>query len=401
MTKRRVRVVVSMAMLTSLLWMTTPAVAAGCDPDHVTQWGKTWRVTPTGTDDTANIQCAIDAAAGVHGSTVQLMAGRFRAAMLTMTDMVSGTFQGAGKAITTLEALPDLECQKQRMEVGHAATWILVEQGEVTVRDITLEVTDPTPCAITFEDQSSELSGAILQFGGGGVVAGSDCGNPPVYEVNGRVQDVRLLAPDLSEGEAVMHGVWVSGSFHCDGVSLSAAVTGDVEVVSSTFVNSTFAVAASGFTDGTITMGGSPWDANTVIGPVGFFGQDLDGSAVVVSHNDLSVTFGGVFGVRTHDVLVHANVISGTGLAAVYHGIANDASGGWTITGNDVTGFEGTVADYWLGAGTFADRLATNDATDTVLDEGTDNTIVRPAIIPRRRAGTAGQVRFLGGLVAR
>ena len=50
---------------------------APCDVNRVFHFGKIWVVLPTGTDDTANLQCAFDNAATEHSSTVLLTDGTY------------------------------------------------------------------------------------------------------------------------------------------------------------------------------------------------------------------------------------------------------------------------------------------------------------------------------------
>ena len=68
----------------------------------------TFTVSPTGSDDTANIQAAFDGcAADGPGCTVQLTKGTFLVAQIVVHEF-SGKFQGMGERWTTVEALPDL-----------------------------------------------------------------------------------------------------------------------------------------------------------------------------------------------------------------------------------------------------------------------------------------------------
>ncbi len=85
------------------------AVASGCDRDYVSQDGNVFTVSPTGVDDTANIQCAFDAAvAQGPGSTVQLEAGTFYLSRDIVVVNFDGSFKGVGKGLTIVQNLDDV-----------------------------------------------------------------------------------------------------------------------------------------------------------------------------------------------------------------------------------------------------------------------------------------------------
>jgi hypothetical protein len=77
---------------------------APCDPNHVLRSGKVWQVLPTGTDDTANLQCAFDQAVTVPGSTVLLAGGTYYTGQVAVSGFV-GTFRGIGMNHTIVKTL--------------------------------------------------------------------------------------------------------------------------------------------------------------------------------------------------------------------------------------------------------------------------------------------------------
>ena len=110
---RSLSCVLRLAVLSSLYVTLAPggawATASGvCDGVHVKQRGKSLTVSPTGTDDTANLQCALDrgTAAG-RGATVNLTSGTFHTAQLRAFNF-QGTLRGDGMDSTILENLPNL-----------------------------------------------------------------------------------------------------------------------------------------------------------------------------------------------------------------------------------------------------------------------------------------------------
>lgn len=82
--------------------------ARPCNPAYVGLNGNTIRVSPTGVDDTANIQCAFDWAIDRGpGMTVRLAPGTFHTAQIYVYDF-HGSFRGSGADKTLIVNLPNL-----------------------------------------------------------------------------------------------------------------------------------------------------------------------------------------------------------------------------------------------------------------------------------------------------
>src|SRR5436190_18568156 len=71
------------------------AQAAGCDPEYVAQSRQTFVVASNGVDDTANLQCAIDAASAFEDGLVQLLGGTYRTGQLVVSRL-HGAIRGMG-----------------------------------------------------------------------------------------------------------------------------------------------------------------------------------------------------------------------------------------------------------------------------------------------------------------
>lgn len=112
--------------------------------------GHTIRVQPpNGVDDTANVQSALDmAAASGRGVTVQLAPGKYRTKQL-LTFNFHGTFKGAGKHQTTIEALPNLVVDCPDICAGyqlldpnaknyHWSSYIMFVEGDIDLADLTI-----------------------------------------------------------------------------------------------------------------------------------------------------------------------------------------------------------------------------------------------------------------------
>lgn len=98
-----IALVSGLALFTGDAYADTP-----CDSANVVQSGDVLTVSPTGVDDTTNIQCAFDTAVATGpGVDVQLAKGTFHTAQIVVNDF-HGKFYGAGSKYTTVINLPNL-----------------------------------------------------------------------------------------------------------------------------------------------------------------------------------------------------------------------------------------------------------------------------------------------------
>ena len=140
------------AICLSLMIAITPAaIAAG----ELTQFV----APPNGTDDTANIQAALDACvANGPGCTVQLQTGKYLTRQLVEYNF-QGTFKGMGNTRTTIEALhnltvniPDPVVYGECLPNTTTCLWpslIIFVDGNIRVSDLSIHVTAPPGTATT------------------------------------------------------------------------------------------------------------------------------------------------------------------------------------------------------------------------------------------------------------
>ena len=121
---------------------------------------KTFTVSPSGGNDTANIQEAFnDAVAAGPGSTVQLTAGRFTINDILVTGF-QGTFQGAGKDRTVIDCPPG----GVQLENGMPVPFLLgFQDGAVTLSDLSFDVTPSVPAASWYG--GDYLNSVVFLFG--------------------------------------------------------------------------------------------------------------------------------------------------------------------------------------------------------------------------------------------
>jgi hypothetical protein len=133
---------------TVLFFHTTPSLAQTvCHAAEVKLGDNYIQVAPTGSDDTENIQCALDLAVEKRISEIRLTQGEFFIGSLSVQDFV-GTLQGGGKdhtRLTVLDQSVDCAASAARGEATAAMKFI---GGEPRIRWLTLSVgSNIWPCA--------------------------------------------------------------------------------------------------------------------------------------------------------------------------------------------------------------------------------------------------------------
>jgi hypothetical protein len=145
--------VTPIAVVASLVLLAEAAPAGAyeaCDPTLVVQTGTTIRVKPTGTDDTANLQCAIDTAILIGpGVVLQLEQGTYRTSQLVATGF-EGVLTGAGSAKTVLVNRPELAVAETWAESMPSSgnPWpslLAFVNGDFTVSNLAIRITGQQP----------------------------------------------------------------------------------------------------------------------------------------------------------------------------------------------------------------------------------------------------------------
>jgi Right handed beta helix region len=142
-----------------LLLFTICLVSVASAQQQLSHSSNTYYVkSPNGSDDTANIQAALDACVvRGKGCTVQLAAGRYFTKQLVAYNF-QGTFKGMGKDRTTIEALPNLPVNlvdwyesacAPNLTTCRWSTLIMFVDGDIHVSDLTVKITAPPGTATT------------------------------------------------------------------------------------------------------------------------------------------------------------------------------------------------------------------------------------------------------------
>jgi len=373
---RSLSCVLRLAVLSSLYVTLAPsgawATASGvCDGVHVKQRGKSLTVSPTGTDDTANLQCALDRgiAAG-PGATLNLTSGSFHTAQLIASNF-QGTLRGNGINSTILQNLPNLPVAVDFRFFPPSAgnLWpslLAFVDGRFTVTDLAIHVESKVGSEPTTGWSVFGLP-MIKSLAHGFVVLGKRAeASFSRVSVQGQPSDDWLFGVNLYngiffEGFIGADPAPLAGSFTVRDSSFSGLGSGtpivnlkDAEVViaHNTFVDVLLGMDGGDVTDSTLTFVGnsvrSLWNGLD-LADNGFQPRGASGSRLVIAAN----RFTGASGPRVELTF-------------------GDDVGCWLVL-NDTSAVTG-IGTY-LGPGTKGCVVITQDP-GSVVDDGTGNLVI-------------------------
>jgi len=174
--------------------------SVGCNDTFVTLSGEELviDVTPTGSDDTVNMQCALDAAVADGIPVVRLSAGTFFISSLSVEGF-KGTLEGKTKISSIISVLDNSVDCVAMADSGRTPSVIKFIKGEPRIRFLTL--TADHPCM-----GASRISN-FLHFTGGSANA-ADCTNDVIFAA---VDRIILEGTDATSGPFVGISVWPEG----------------------------------------------------------------------------------------------------------------------------------------------------------------------------------------------
>jgi hypothetical protein len=336
-----------------------------CAPVYVSTVGMDITVSPTGSSDTANLQCAFDAAvASGPGVNVRLVAGAYHTGLIVVNGF-HGQFTGAGSDKTLIYNLPDLY---------------------VTPVDFYFEppsAANPSPYLFAFLDGQIEISNLAFSIGGGDETTGwSIFGiSPPIRQLAAAVVfegthtdasvDQVLVAGEADAsslfGYSIFNGIYFEGFIG----EVPPLLSGTFRVTNSTFRAIGSATPYSNITNATVVLSHNVYE--DVMDAVD--GTDAIHSTVEFSHNQVNANTGfwlyNMF--QPEDVgstfIVRNNHFQGQ------NGILFDQTFGadnhCLIQGNHVNQVSGI--GVMLGAGTRGCTVVGGATKTNVLDLGTGN----------------------------
>ena len=281
------------AFLGLLCLLAAPALASA----------KTIYVTPSGKDDTHNIQAAFNAAVEAGpGSVVQLGAGHFYANNIVVQDF-RGSFTGAGQGKTVIDTLRGLNPKAPGLAFPADAHGVL----------------EPFPSFFAFGNV--RVSGMTFDISAAHPAAKWNCNYTPTFSWSDNVGDVVLVTGSASTafthvGFVAHPGLAFGWPYNVDAaIEITGPVTiypiqgyafdwgppvaGTDSVTACDFENMYLGVSALVF-EGTLTVGGSP-TAGNVFGNIGFCAlgaQAGGGQKTTFTFNQVNGTSSGsLFGV--------------------------------------------------------------------------------------------------------
>ena len=466
-----------------------------CSPLPALASAKTFSVSPMARARTtpAHIQEAFkDAIAAGPGSTVQLTAGTFTVNSTIYVQNFTGSFKGAGQALTTIDmtgiGTVGLTLDKHGKPVQPWPFLIGFGGGTVAVNGMSVDITSDSPAA-SWNDQfwdapSADSLEAVF------LVTGSASASFDKVGVTASANDANGADGYNAHAAIYVSGTqqnWPASSEYAGAPEVWPTTGGSDRVTRCSFTGD-FGVWAWGLTRGSLTVGGSAAEQN-VFNEFFFpcMMTDNSNSDIVVSHNQLQASYGGGVGLyqswvafsapvpplpaprylisansmlateeanfvwveddsafwgvahrlsativgnnvdMQDDVITYGadaaidgwfadgiqvlgNHIWGTALAGVEVGTEWDTSvfsafapaSGWQITGNDFSGLSpvnpylsGAAPDVWLGPDATHCLVVGGLKPTTVLDQGTDDTLINVTKLTDPPAATATPMNAL------
>jgi hypothetical protein len=234
---------------------------------------------PNGTDDTANIQAALDTCVAYgKNCTVQLAGGTYHTRQLVAYNF-QGMFRGMGRSATTIQAIYPLpvnprdifydgECKPNTTTCLYPELIIFVN-GNIEVSDLSMMELAPPGEATTgwfFKGMESTDLVATMSF----------LGNLPTFATIDRV-DVQAMTDSspTSSGFNLLNGIQVAGELPRSSKPFDYYVlSGSLTVRNSSFNTMFDGVGAGQLTSSHFIIGGSPSTGNTFENVLG--GMDLE-----------------------------------------------------------------------------------------------------------------------------
>ncbi len=426
--------------LLSLLFLSIPAsswaqTSVGCDDAYVTLAASDLivDVQPTGTNDTVNIQCALEHATDVGVPIVRLKAGNFFISNIIIENF-KGTLQGVTRASTTLTIIDtSIDCvamfddgmtpvaikfirgeprlRYMRVVAGTAC----IPAGEITLYAIvhfTGRYADDASCSndvifgavdrVDFIGPGRDEQGllmAVLAAPEGEILGGckdtllgtfklnqssiSDVGIG-VYtamrsgaQVDVNFTDFNQLGYSVAIANSNQSTTVTSNVFTTDGESLRfSSSTGIFVGLSNSFAPTTTRLVVN---NNTFNFSGAPSDVLDVIN-VAEFGDSTQAVSLAVTNNIFNISGNniiGILGVDIDNAAVSANTFSGYGWTGItVNSYRRDVSG-WVITANNGFGsYTSDSADIVIASPQVSQTIVGPGQGASIIDSGTGSVIL-------------------------
>ncbi len=238
----------------------------------------TFTVTPSGGDDTANIQAAFDdAIAAGPGSIVLLTPGQFYTNAI-IAENFYGTFMGAGMGLTKIDVLRGLDSGAPGVSSPYGPHLFTFIGGDTYISDLCLEITPYSP-AEPWGPGWDDLLAPIL-------IAG---------DINSRIEDVKFTGHEGTVLYDPWHPLFSVKSFNVRvGVEYGGGLptTGRHIVTKCDFNSLWLGITAHGLMNCEFTI-----KSNSIKeGAIGIINAEVDNSKLEISRNYIETNyFGGIW----------------------------------------------------------------------------------------------------------
>jgi len=358
-------------MLVSGVALSASAVSAdsSCDSAHVAQSGSVIIVTPTGVDDTANIQCAFDTAVATGPDVdVQLSSGTFHTAQIVVNDFY-GSFYGAGSKSTVVTNLPNLYVTPVDMFLNPPSAdnpWpslFAFVNGDFVISDLGIDINGNNGTTgwsiLGIEPPITELAHAFVILG---------------TEANSRVERILIEGEPMEDsiyGYNLINGVYFEGFL---GDFPLVPISGSFQVSNSTFRQIASGTPLFNLSNAKVMINRNRYenvfDGSDV--------ADIVNSSVTFSHNQVDGAFIGFWRFTNFiedsdsQFLIRNNIFRSS-YGPFFEGVLGEGNG-CLIEGNNVQNV--TDIGVYLGPGTIGCTVVGGSNKSNVLDLGANNVLV-------------------------
>jgi hypothetical protein len=350
-----------------LSWPATTS-AQSCNAGFVTQSDLLISVKPTGSDDTTNLQCALDTAVALPGASIRLEPGTFHTAQLVAADL-HGRLMGSGQGKTIIVNLPALHFGEYWLYdmPSTANPWpslLAFIDGDFEVSDLSIRIVGDEPTALP-EGMSpyKSLDAAVVIVG---TVASARFDRVTV------AGEAQADASAFPFGSNVNNGIYYHGWWN----DAANALSGTFRVTQSTVRNVGDGIPTSNLRDANVLISGN------VIEPTSYGAStaDLVDSRLEFSSNRVSlvgdISYAGFYfygGESSRSTIrIKDNKIRGyVGIA--FEQVFNDAMD-CRLQANNLS--ETDFIGIWLGEGTTGCYVIGGSTKTTVVDDGVGNVLV-------------------------
>jgi hypothetical protein len=342
-----------------------------CDPAYVKLDGEEITVYPNGVNDTANLQCAFDAAvAAGPGSSARLVEGTYHTAQIVVTGFY-GQFSGAGVEKTLVLPLVDLFVTPVDFPLQPPSTdnpWPVLFffiDGDYSISNIAFRVEGEKPTQGWFVGEFGPIYELACMIAVAGTEAHAD-----ISQVS--IEGERV--EDSVYGYNLINGIYIEGVLEWLGPP-TPPLAGTFHVTDSTFRTIGSGTPITNVANATILISHNEYEDM-------FWGSDASdilNSSVEFSHNNVTSAYLGfdLYSMNLPEITGSTFVIKNNRFSGAYGILIEPEYGSGNrclLLGNNVQ--QDSEIGIFLGESTEGCIVVGGSSKTNVLDLGTDNVLV-------------------------